>query len=301
MKKIVVIGSVNQDISLTMRNLPSEGDTVIAQSIKYNGGGKGANQAVSLNRMGSNTTFICAVGNDENGTQLVDNLVKDGIHVIPIAKENESTGFAIIAVDSSGKNNIIVYPGANYALNSEDIMSLKEELQDASYCVLQFELQLPVIETVLECCKSMNIPVVLNPAPYHPDFDLEWLKNVEYFIPNENEFCSLFDDKPDALNLDDIKERARKLCKQYDVKIIVTLGSIGSVYIDQETDHFVASYKVNAIDTTAAGDTYIGAFVSRIDCGDTVLDAMKFATKASSLTVSTKGAQESIPYLKQMV
>ena len=300
MKRVVVVGSINQDISLRMKTLPIEGDTVIADTVTYNSGGKGANQAVALSRLGSETTFICSVGDDTNGRKLRESLESNDVRVVAQVHEGKQTGFAVIAVDDLGQNNIIVHPGANFLIDYDFIEKQSDLIKGASYCVMQFELPMDVIHKTIELCNRLNVPVVINPAPYNEAFGLEQLRSVDYFIPNYNEFYGLFGEIPAIIDVEDVERKARHLSNEYDVKICVTLGSMGSLYVYGEETHFVEALKVDVVDTTAAGDTFIGAFIGQINEGADIKSAMEFATKASSIAVSAKGAQESIPYLKDL-
>lgn len=297
MKKVLVIGSINEDMSFRLTHLPEAGETIAAKSLKVSHGGKGANQAVALARMGADVAMIGCVGLDDTGTHILKDLSTEGIDTQGVLRSNTNTGLAIINVDDAGENSIVYYPGANHELTIEDLESQKDFIATFDYCLFQFELPLEVIYYAIDLCKELGVKAVLNPAPYNQLFNKEYLQKLDYFIPNEIEFA-------DAMNLKgdfDVFSQSKHFYNQYQCKLIITLGSKGSLLTHDSIQEMVDSVPSDVVDTTAAGDTYIGAFMSAIARGLREIEAMKLATKAASRCVSKAGAQDSIPYLNDIV
>ncbi len=297
MKKVLVIGSINEDMSFRLSHLPQGGETIAADSLKVSHGGKGANQAVALARMGAEVAMIGCVGSDDVGSHIQRDLNDEGIDTQGILKSDKNTGIAIINVDDLGENSIVYYPGANYELTVEDLEAQKEFIATFDYCLFQFELPLEVIYYAIDLCHELGVKTVLNPAPYNHLFNKDYLSKLDYFIPNEIEFA-------DAMNLEgefDVFSQSKHFYDQYQCKLIITLGSRGSLLTHGDTQELVDIVPTDVVDTTAAGDTYIGAFMSAIARGLNEIEAMKLATKASSKCVSKAGAQDSIPYLNDIL
>ena len=302
MHKIVVVGSINEDISLKVASFPLEGETMLSSGAYINNGGKGANQAVAAARLGGDVALIGAIGSDASGAKMKDMFAQEGIDVSGIVTKDTTSGFAVIMVNPSGHNSIIVEPGANGAVTIADIEANKAAITNASYCLLQHEIPLEVVEYVITLCHTHGVKVILNPAPFDDALNRDLLKQVYLFVPNEHEFAqtlhqehTLFED------IETLKPYLSDFAVAYGVNTIVTLGSQGSLLCTSEGDfEFVEANKVNAIDTTAAGDTFIGALSASLSNGHSLLESMKFATKASGIAVSRQGAQISIPTLNEM-
>lgn len=296
MSKILVVGSINLDRRLAVPKLPQAGETILATDLADQRGGKGANQAVALARLGAEVTFLGAIGTDNAGAFLKEGLVAEGLDTNNLLTKDEPSGQAFIQVSETGENVISVYPGSNMLLTSEDIKQHASLFEESDYCILQLEIPLEVVRDTLEYCQRYDVKVVLNPAPYHPDLTLADLKKVDYFIPNETEFA-LFTGE-EARELSDFISGAEALKRV--TNVIVTLGSRGSYWLNEEAQHYQPADKKEAIDTTAAGDSYIGAFVYGLSVGKEVPEAMAFATVVSGITVTRPGAQESLPFLTEV-
>ena len=298
MDKVVVVGSLNMDTNIAVPHIPIVGETVIATDISYHKGGKGANQAISIARLGGSVEMIGAVGSDKNGINIVDGLKHervgtDGV----IIKDDSSTGIAIINVADNGDNNITVYSGANHELTKEDIKSNLDVIKSAKYCVLQLEIPYEVARYVIDVCYKNSIRVILNPAPAIDEIDKDLLSKVDFLLPNESELNIIAQKTVSDKNMLDIcREIVNKGCKN----VIVTLGAKGSLWVNETNSEYFNAIKVKAVDTTAAGDSFIGAFTYMLSKEMGVYGAIKFATKAAAVTVTRKGAQDSLPTIREV-
>ncbi len=293
-KKVLVIGSLNMDMTVKADKLPKEGETVLGYEYYESCGGKGGNQAVAISRMEVDTEMLGMVGNDSYGRKLIDNLGKYNIVCENVAvNENSVTGRAVIAVDNNGKNSIIVIPGSNFEITVQDIEERNESIRRNDIVVLQNEIPMEVTKYILKKSKEMNKITVYNPAPAKM-IDKEMAKNTDYLILNESEMEEIF-----KISISDeaYKDKILKIKQENNMKnIILTLGEKGSILFNEEDriSEFDA-YKVSAVDTTAAGDSFLGGFIAEISMGNKTDEAIRYATAVSAITVTRKGAQDSIP------
>ena len=292
MKKIIVIGSIAIDNVTYTHNLPVPGMTVYGDSFLSNIGGKGANQACAIKFLGGDVKFYGAIGDDANG-KTVQNYLKSQELQAFLKISHKNTGVANIIVDEkNGENRIVVVPGANMDLNKDDIDKIP--FANSDILLLQLENQIESVEYAIKKAKEAGLLVVLNPAPYH-DVPSDAFQYIDYFIPNEHELEQF---TPEVKG--DYKERAKALLDKGIKNIIVTLGEKGSYFLNKDESFLVKPYKVEAIDTTGAGDSFCGAFVTALSKGKSVKDALDFASKASSITVTRKGAIASLPKLNEL-
>lgn len=287
MKKILVIGSISIDNVTYTNVLPQPGMTVYGESFLSNIGGKGANQACAIRFLDGDVEFYGSIGNDANGERVQKYLKEVGLTAnLKISKY--STGVATIIIDNqTAENRIVIVPGSNMDLNKEDIDKI--DFSKFDILLLQLENSINSICYAIKKAKENGLTVVLNPAPFH-EVPKEVFGDIDYFIPNEHELEQF---TPDCTG--NYEDRANQLIKYGIKRIIVTLGEKGSLYVDEKQSFLVSPYKVNAIDTTGAGDSYCGAFVTAVAEGKSLKDAMDFASKVSSLTVTKKGAIASLP------
>ena len=291
-KKILVIGSCNTDMTIKGDRLPVPGETITGGIFYMGPGGKGANQAVAAARLGGNVSFICKVGRDIFGDSALEGYRKEGIDISHAMRSDKASGTALILVDDSGENCISVASGANADLSPEDIDSVAEEIRSADFLILQLEIP---EETVLRAAKiahEAGVYVILNPAPAKK-LPTEVFKYISLMTPNRTEaaFMSGVEVKDEAsLNA------AVEVLRDYGVQdFVVTLGSQGSLVFKDGKSEMIPALKVNAVDATAAGDTFCGALCVGLSEGMSLQDAARFATKASAITVQRMGAQASIP------
>ena len=297
MKKICVVGSLNMDLVVNVETMPKKGQTLIGGDFKEVPGGKGANQAVAMARLGADVSMIGKVGNDGFGQTLLEALKNDNVNTSYIYKEEGPSGVATITVDKNAENSIVVAPGANFTLVKEDIDKNIEAIKSSDIVVVQLETPLETINYTLKKAKELGKYTILNPAPA-VNLDDSIIKNVDLLTPNETELEIL---SGVSINCEDDILKASKIMIEKGVKeLIVTLGSKGSLYINKEKNMFKKSYKVEAIDTTAAGDSYTGALAVAFSKGKNIEEAMDFASKVGALCVTKEGAQSSLPTIDEV-
>ncbi|WP_265457949.1 ribokinase [Enterococcus sp. HY326] len=301
MNKVTVLGSINLDTTIRMKQLPKPGETVHSKELFSSGGGKGANQGIAAQRSGAMTTFIGAVGNDEAGKLLLDLLSQDGIDISGIRTlENERTGSAVVMVDDVGENCIVIHSGANEKVSLPNSNWLIHQIQNSDFLIAQFETNLNVIIQAFKIAKENGIKTILNPAPGTNRIPRELLQNTDILIPNETEVEII---TGLTVQTEENLETAAKEILKYGVEVvIITLGSRGSYYFSQNGSGIIAAQKVQAIDSTAAGDTFIGALAAVLKADySNLVSSIEFASHASAITVQRYGAQPSIPYLKEIL
>ncbi|MDF7672581.1 ribokinase [Lactobacillus sp. ESL0701] len=300
MNKVTVIGSINLDTNLRVARMVKPGETIHAKEHYSAAGGKGANQAVAAARSGCMTRFIGAVGDDAPGTEMLDLLKEEGIDVSGIATiENESTGQAFISVDDEGQNSITIYAGANYAFGADEIAQKSALITDSDFVIAQFETPIAATIKGFEIARARGIKTILNPAPAMTEIPRGLLQLTDMIAPNETEAETITG--VHVVDETSAKQAAAKLHDLGVAAVIITIGSKGAFYDFNGQSELVPAFKVKAVDTTAAGDTFIGAMSSLLKPDFSNLDeAIRFANKASSLTVQRYGAQPSIPYKKEI-
>ena len=297
MKNICVIGSLNMDLVVNVDTMPKPGQTIIGSNFKEVPGGKGANQAVAMARLNGNVSMIGKVGEDGFGQTLINSLKNDKVDTTYIQTAKGATGVALITVDKNAQNSIVVSPGANFEVKEDDIDNNIEAIKNSDIVVLQLETPLNTIKYALNKAKELNKYTILNPAPA-VKLDDEIIKNVDLLTPNETELEIISGVSIETE--EDIQKAAQIMIEKGVKELIVTLGSKGSLYINKETSMFKNAYKVEAIDTTAAGDSYTGALAVAFANGKNIEDAMDFASKVGALSVQKEGAQSSLPTLEDV-
>lgn len=297
MKNICVIGSLNMDLVVNVDTMPKPGQTIIGSSFKEVPGGKGANQAVAMARLNGNVSMIGKVGEDGFGQTLINSLKNDKVDTTYIQTSKGATGVALITVDKNAQNSIVVSPGANFEVKEDDIDNNIEAIKNSDIVVLQLETPLNTIKYALNKAKELNKYTILNPAPA-VKLDDEIIKNVDLLTPNETELEIISGVSIETE--EDIQKAAQIMIEKGVKELIVTLGSKGSLYINKEKSMFKKAYKVEAVDTTAAGDSYTGALAVALSQDKNIEDAMDFASKVGALSVLKEGAQSSLPTLEDV-
>lgn len=303
MNKICVLGSMNMDLVLKVKDMPKVGETILSKSFQKIAGGKGANQAVAAKRSGSEVFMISKIGKDENGRELRDKLVEDNIDVKYVFEDEvEPTGIALIMVNDNGNNSIIVNAGSNMTLTKEEIHSAEEVIKESEIIISQFETPEDITIEAFKIAKENGKVTILNPAPAKKIKE-ELLKYTDIIVPNETEAELLTG--IEIKDIEDAKE-AGKIFLDKGVKfVIITLGENGAALIGKDFCEIVPAYKVNAIDTTAAGDSFIGGLSSKLDAKnlgrETLSKAIRFGNKVSSIAVQRRGAQPSIPFVDEVL
>lgn len=278
MKRILVIGSLNMDLMLEVEKLPLPGETISSKSFQLLSGGKGMNQAVCAGKLGGNVALAGCVGEDEYGKKLLEQLEINRINKDSIAVlKEEATGLAVVTT-SNEDNSIVIVPGANNKVDLDFIESIKDEILKADLVILQLEIPLESVYKAIDICYENQIMTILNPAPAK-EIDLEYIKKVTYFTPNESELKEIFNiEYPMVL-------------KAYPNKIIMTAGSKGAYYHDGESLVNIAANKVEVLDTTGAGDSFNSALAIGILEGKNLSDAIKYANCIAGITTTVRGAQ----------
>lgn len=296
MSKIFVVGSINMDLVINADVMPSSGETVTGGGFMTNPGGKGANQAVAIAKNGGDVHMVGCVGN-EFGSQLADTLNGYGVDIAFVDRiDGVSSGIAVIVV-SEGDNRIILDAGANARVGDSQIEKALSCAQSGDYLVTQLEIPTPSVISSLKLARQKGLITVLNPAPAQ-SLPQEIWQYVDYFVPNQTEteyYTGIYPDDISKARL--ASQKLRKLGVK---NVVITLGSLGAVAVTENETTQVEAFRVNAVDTTAAGDTFVGAMVTMLAQGENLQYAMTYANKAASITVTRQGAQQSIPYRREI-
>ncbi len=297
-KPVVVVGSLNMDLVMRTPRVPVGGETLHGHEFSTLPGGKGANQAVACARLGAKVAMIGQVGNDGFGTTLRDGLAADGIDVNGVLQTSAvGTGVAMILVEDIGQNRIVLAAGANGALTPDDIDAQTALIGGAAMVVLQLEVPMPVVERAIAIAHSAGVPVLLNPGPAKPLAEALW-SQIDLLIPNESEAELL-----SGIAVTDAASAytAARVFRQRGVKcVLITLGANGVAVIDDAGERHLPAHVVKAVDTTAAGDTFIGGLTAGLVEGMAMDEAVALGQRASALCVTRHGAQPSIPYRREI-
>ncbi|WP_066250428.1 ribokinase [Neobacillus drentensis] len=297
MSKVVVIGSLNVDLVTQVPHLPQAGETISSVKFQTNFGGKGANQAFALAKLGAEVAMIGKVGNDEYGRLLIDNLTESGVDTAAIQEDDGPTGMAFINVSSDGENNIVLVSGANHRIQPADIERHRRLLEQCDIIIMQLEIPLEIVEYVLELASEYNKKVILNPAPAQK-LSTSLLGKVHTLIPNETELQAI---TGMPVSTEEEILRAGLFLKSLGIKrVVVTAGEKGSYVVTDVAHYHVPACTVDAVDTTAAGDSFISAFVIASLNGLDDVEAASFASRVSAVVVTREGAQASIPTLEEV-
>ena len=297
--KVVIVGSLNMDLVTRAPRLPRAGETLAGQSFVTVPGGKGANQAVAAARLGASVAMMGCVGDDAYGEQLRSALLSEGIDCQAVtAITGESTGVALIVVDDSSQNAIVIVAGGNGHVTEAVVDRFDALLSQAQIIICQLEVPMATVGHVLKRGRELGKTVILNPAPAIGPLPAEWYSWIDYLTPNESEASALTGMPVDSVTT---AETAAATLMQAGVgKVIVTLGEQGALFVDGEhAEHFPAP-RVRPVDTTAAGDTFVGGFAAALAAGKCETDAIRFGQIAAALSVTRSGAQPSIPTLEEV-
>lgn len=298
-KKIVVVGSTNVDMVVKTTHIPVPGETVLGGAFFMNPGGKGANQAVAVARLGGEVTFISKMGNDIFGKQASQTFDEEGINISGVLSDPENpSGVALITVDEQGENSIVVASGANANLFPEDLKPALHKVSEAGIILMQLEIPLETVRFVAEYAASKGIQVILNPAPAQA-LEKKLLNGLTIITPNKTEAEMLSGVK--VHNIETAKKAAKKIYEQGVKNVVVTMGALGAVIFRSGKSLYVPARKVEALDTTAAGDVFNGALAVALAEGKDLEEAVQFACLAASISVTRMGAQSSIPYRNELI
>lgn len=291
-RRIVVVGSLNADFVITMQRFPDAGETVVGDSFAVIPGGKGANQAYAAARLGGNVAMVGQVGNDSHGAWLKQHLASAGVDVNHVqSDEAVATGVAVIGVDAAGQNRIVLAPGANGAFGVERLKISEGFFSAGDIVLLQLEIPLATVTHAARLAKQADAMVILDPAPAR-DIGRNLLQWVDYVTPNETELATLTRPSDKA---PDVAARAAMLRDLGAKRVIVKMGASGALLVHERGEQCWPALPVQAIDTTAAGDAFNGAFAVGLAEGQAEIDAGCFATAAAACSVTRPGAQPSMP------
>ena len=289
---ILTVGSINQDIVLNTDEIPAPGETVMALDTECNAGGKGANQAVACSLCGSDVVMLGCVGNDAAGEFLLASMKNSNVDISKIKKENCKTSTAYICVSEKGENSIIVDSKANKCVGSSYLLSQEQQFEKAEYCILQREIPDESIHLAMQLCRKYNVKTVWNPSPVK-GIHCEDLQGLYVLVPNEHE-AQVLCGKP----VDQMRDRDWiEFLDHYQIaNLVLTLGSRGCMLVDINRNvEWIDAFPCTVVDTTGAGDTFLGALVARLAEGSSLTEAARFANAAGSLQCSRPGAQKAMP------
>lgn len=288
---IAVVGSNMVDLITYINRMPNPGETLEAPDFQMGCGGKGANQAVAAARLGAEVLMVTRVGNDNFAKNTRENFEANGISTQFVLETETTSGVAPIFVEKSSQNSILIVQGANAHLSPKDVDAAREEIAKCSLIVMQLEIPLETVYYTIELANELGIPVILNPAPANPELDLYRIASCEYFLPNESEL-GLITGMP-VETLEQIEEAAQLLVEKGIKNVIVTLGEKGVLCLSAKNKTVLPAFNVDAVDTTGAGDAFIGCFAQSLDAGFGLEDSVKRATFYASDSVTKRGTQYS--------
>lgn len=298
MGEIAVVGSLNMDLVVRTEEMPRPGETVHGQEFTTIPGGKGANQAAAAARLGAEVEMIGRVGEDDFGTNILDNMRAQGVGISHIVRDPEvASGIAMIIVDRAGENSIVVAPGANGQMTMQDVRAAQEMLAQTPYVIMQFEIPLSVVRETIALASQFGSRVILNPAPAY-SVSSDFFEGLYCLVVNETEtetFTGLAVD-----DLDAAREAGQALREEGIPVVVITLGAQGALLLTEERTVHVPAHQVDVVDTTAAGDAFVGGLAVGLLRGLEIAEAVRYATCAGTLTTTVLGAQTSLPSAEQV-
>ncbi len=300
MRPIVVVGSINMDLVSTATRIPIAGETLLGSSFQMHPGGKGANQAVAVARLGYPVELIGNLGSDLFGERLRAHLASAGVGLTGVKTAHGPTGIAAITVGSTGENCIVVTPGANAAVSPEHIEQHRSILGEAGMVLAQLEIPVESVERLAELCTHYEVPLMLDPAPACM-LPASLLKRIRWFTPNETEADFYTHCGVRHLDAEGLRNTAHTLLAQGVAGVILKLGSRGTYLAAEGIERHLPARAVEAVDATAAGDAFNGAFAVARMLGKSALDSARFAVTAASISVTRAGAQSSMPTMEEVV
>jgi len=299
-KPIVVVGSINMDLVARAERIPLVGETVHGTDFQRHPGGKGANQAVAVARLGYPVRMIGSLGSDAFGEELRAQLVQSGVDVAAVRTTKGSSGVAVIAVASDGENAIVVTPGANGTVSSKDIEDNAAAIREAGVVLTQLEIPFAAVEYLAAVCERAKVPLILDPAPAR-ELPKDLLHRVSWLTPNETELASCVPERKYGLSQWEASEAIESLVKQCGHGVVLKKGSRGAHLAMKDGLHKdVNAFHVATVDTTGAGDAFNGAFAVAMMLGKSPLESVQFASAAGAVSVTRAGAQPSMPAMEEV-
>lgn len=289
---IAVVGSNNVDLITYIERMPKLGETLEAPDFEMGCGGKGANQAIAASRLGAKVRMVTRVGTDIFAANTVKNFADNGIDTAWVLETEGPSGVAPIFVDKDSNNSIVIVKGANGLLTPRDVADAAEVIAECKLLVLQLEIPLETVYAAIDLAVELGVPVLLNPAPADPTLDMAYVSKCTYFVPNETELSLLVGRDVDSL--DEIRDAGKDILSESNLEnLIVTLGSRGSLWLTEDTDVLVKAHEVDAVDSTGAGDAFIGCFATKVIEGLDIPEALTQASLYAANSVTKRGTQYS--------
>jgi ribokinase len=291
--RITVLGSINMDLVIRCAHLPQRGETIIAESVAEVSGGKGANQAVAAARLGAEVTMIGSVGDDAFADRLLENLEREQVDVSHVSRRSLcASGLAIVAVERSGENSIMVVPGANGTLSLEDVRKSADIIRQSDALLLQLEVPVETVIAAMQFARESGTRVIVNPAPVPQPFPKELL-DADLICPNESEAEFILG--VDIGSIEAGQRAAAELVSRGARYAIITLGGRGAIVCDGRSTEWVQPFPIEPVDTTAAGDAFAGALAVRWSAETGLIEAARFACAAGAVAATRAGAQPGMP------
>jgi ribokinase len=299
-KPIVVVGSINTDLVAVTKRIPAVGETVIGSDFQIHPGGKGANQAVAVARLGYPVRLVGRLGNDAFGTELRVHLEQAGVDIAGVSTSDGASGVAVIVVSRDGENIIVLAPGANSKVTPEDIDRNLSILRSAGMVLAQLEIPVETVEYLARVCARENVPLILDPAPAMA-LPSGMFKDIAWFTPNQTEAAFYLGNKPPESNPQAPAEMAKIFLSNGCRGVVLKMGARGTYLTSQgDVGGSVSAFPVDAIDTTAAGDAFNAGFATALMLGESPLDSAVFAAAVAAISVTRKGAQPSMPSMAEV-
>jgi ribokinase len=299
-KPIVVVGSINTDLVAVTKRIPAVGETVIGSDFQIHPGGKGANQAVAVARLGYPVRLVGRLGNDAFGTELRVHLEQAGVDIAGVSTSDGASGVAVIVVSRDGENIIVLAPGANSKVTPEDIDRNLSILRSAGMVLAQLEIPVETVEYLARVCARENVPLILDPAPAMA-LPSGMFKDIAWFTPNQTEAAFYLGNKPPESNPQAPAEMAKIFLSNGCQGVVLKMGARGTYLTSQgDVGGSVSAFPVDAIDTTAAGDAFNAGFATALMLGESPLDSAVFAAAVAAISVTRKGAQPSMPSMAEV-
>jgi ribokinase len=298
-KPIVVVGSINTDLVSTTRRIPAVGETVVGTDFQVHPGGKGANQAVAIARLGYPVQLIGRLGNDEFGSQLRSHLESAGVNIAGVATSDGTSGVAVIVVSEKGENSIVVSPGANSKVTPQDIETNLDSIRNAGIVLSQLEIPIETVEYLAAICDREGMPLILDPAPA-ADIPPSLFNRVAWLTPNESEAAFYIHGSAHAANGHLPDEIAKELLSKGCHGVVLKMGERGA-FVASRGVHgiLIPAFKLRAVDTTAAGDAFNGGFATGLMLGRSPAESARFASAVAGISVTRRGAQPSMPSMAE--
>lgn len=295
---ILVAGSINMDLVIEVEKLPQKGESIHGKNIRYVPGGKGANQAVAAKRLGADVALLGKVGEDNFGKDLKKFLEKEKLDLRGLETAPTSSGIAFINVDKNGDNTITIIEGANGEVTPEFIEENQKLIKESKVIVSQFEIPLDTVEKFFDLAKKENKITILNPSPAQ-EISSRLFKDTDYLIVNEIELAFL--SKRKVRSQKEVETASKLMQSKGPKAVVVTLGADGALTVNGKETIKTVGIKVRAVDTTVAGDCFVGAFAVQIEKGRDLREALDFANQAAAISVQKWGASSSLPFLNEII